>query len=41
MGVKMDSRGLKDRGGGEVISLSFGVLCVSRAENPSRALLSE
>lgn len=39
--MKIDSRGLKDQAGGEVVSLSFGVLCVSRAENPSRALLSE
>lgn len=41
MGVKMDSRGVKDKGGGEVTSLDFGVLCVSKAENPRRALLSE
>lgn len=41
MGVKTDSRGVKDRGGGEVASLCLGVLCVSRAVNPRRALLSE
>lgn len=41
MGLKMDSRGVKGGEGGEVTSLCFGVLCVSRAENPRRALFSE
>lgn len=41
MGVKMDSLGVNDRGGGELTSLCIGVLCVSRAVNPRRALLSE
>lgn len=41
MGVKTDGLGEKDREVGKVTSLCLGVLCVSRAENPGRALLCE
>lgn len=41
MGVKTDCLGVNDKGGGEVTSLCFGAVCVSRAEKPGRGRLSE